>query len=52
MHTPSLIMDNRLRGEIELCLEEDRDYSPHIDRVRRTMGAEYEFVLQQKLRAR
>ncbi|CAM9905930.1 unnamed protein product, partial [Ectocarpus fasciculatus] len=52
MRTPSLILDERLRREVEECISEDRDYSPHLDRVRRGVGAEYEFILQQKLRAR
>lgn len=52
MRTPSLISDERLRREVEDCISEDRDNSPHLDRVRRGMGAEYEFILQQKLRAR
>ncbi|CAM9531048.1 unnamed protein product [Ectocarpus sp. 6 AP-2014] len=52
MRTPSLISDERLRREVEECISDDRDYSPHLDRVRRGVGAEYEFVLQQKLRAR
>ena len=52
MQSPSLIADDRLRGEVEQCLSEDMDYSPHLDRVRRGLGAEYEFILQQKLRAR
>lgn len=33
-------------------MSEDKDYSPYLDRVRRGLGAEYEFILQQKLRAR
>lgn len=52
MRTPSLIDDDRLRREVEDCLLQDRDYSPHMDRVRRGLGTEYEFILQQKLRAR
>lgn len=52
MRTPSLISDDRLRREVEDCISEDRDNSPHMDRVRRGLGAEYEFILQQKLRAR
>lgn len=52
MRTPSLISDERLRREVEDCISEDRDNSPHLDRVKRGMGAEYEFILQQKLRAR
>lgn len=52
MRSPSLISDDRLRREVEECLAQDKDYSPHMDRVRRGLGAEYEFILQQKLRAR
>lgn len=52
MRTPSLILDDRLRREVEDCMSEDKDYSPYLDRVRRGLGAEYEFILQQKLRAR
>lgn len=52
MRSPSLITDDRLRREVEECLAQDKDYSPHMDRVRRGLGAEYEFILQQKLRAR
>lgn len=52
MRSPSLIADDRLRDEVERCLDEDMDYSPFMDRVRRGLGAEYEFILQQKLRAR
>lgn len=52
MQSPSLIINDRLRKEVEQCLSEDMDYSPHLDRVRRGLGAEYEFILQQKLRGR
>lgn len=52
MRSPSLITDDRLRREVEECIAQDKDYSPHMDRVRRGLGAEYEFILQQKLRAR
>eukprot|EP00903_Cladosiphon_okamuranus_P013352 g12444.t1 len=52
MRTPSLISNERLRREVEDCISEDRDNSPHMDRVRRGLGSEYEFILQQKLRAR
>lgn len=52
MRTPSLILEERLRREVEECISEDKDCSPHMDRVRRGLGAEYEFILQQKLRAR
>lgn len=52
MRDPSLISDDRLRREVEDCMSEDKDYSPYLDRVRRGLGAEYEFILQQKLRAR
>lgn len=52
MRTPLLISDERLRREVEDCISEDRDCSPHMDRVRAGLGAEYEFTLQQKLRAR
>eukprot|EP00752_Nemacystus_decipiens_P009805 g8752.t2 len=52
MRTPSLISDDRLQREVEDCISEDKDNSPHLDRVRRGLGAEYEFILQQKLRAR
>ncbi|CAM9783371.1 unnamed protein product [Discosporangium mesarthrocarpum] len=52
MRSPDQIIDSRLRGEVLLCLEEDRDYSPFINKARRTLGSEYEFILQQKLRAR
>lgn len=52
MRSPALITDDRLRREVEECMTQDKDYSPHMDRVRRGLGAEYEFILQQKLRAR
>lgn len=52
MRTPSLIKNERLRHEVGACCSEDMDYSPYLDRVRRGIGAEHEFVLQQKLRAR
>lgn len=52
MRSPALIEDERLRREVEICMTQDKDYSPYMDRVRRGLGAEYEFILQQKLRAR
>lgn len=53
---PSLIPDGsdngRLRGELEACIEMDSFCSPFVDRVRHSVGEEYEYVLQQLLRNR
>ena len=52
MRNPGEIGDARLRLEVERCCEIDAEYSPYFDRVRRTIGLEYEYILHQKLRCR
>jgi len=47
---PSLIEDTRLRKEVEQCVVCDDNYSPLVEKIRRTTGLEYEFILQEKLR--
>eukprot|EP00947_MAST-08B_sp_MAST-8B-sp1_P001784 g1784.t1 len=46
------IEDPRLRENVKRCLEMDLRNSPYIDRIRHSIGEEYEFVLQEKLRTR
>jgi hypothetical protein len=36
---PSLIEDERLRRELEHCIEIDTQFSPHVDRLRHGVGA-------------
>ena len=52
MKAPSLLADARLRAEVEECIEMDTHCSPYLDRVRHSVGAEYEFVMQRQLIAR
>jgi hypothetical protein len=42
----------RLRAALQLSAEVDPHYSPHIDRLKRHAGDEYEYLLQEKLRIR
>ena len=46
----NLIRDSRLRMEVSECIEMDQFCSPYCDRVRRTLGLEYEYVLQQSIK--
>jgi len=46
---PSLIEDERLRKEVVLCIEKDDNYSPLVEKIRRTIGLEHEHLLQRKL---
>jgi hypothetical protein len=46
---PSLINDERLRMEVINCVLCDDNYSPLIEKIRHTVGAEYEYILQEKL---
>eukprot|EP00743_Colponemidia_sp_Colp-15_P004297 GILK01004635.1.p1 GENE.GILK01004635.1~~GILK01004635.1.p1 ORF type:complete len:283 (-),score=28.43 GILK01004635.1:537-1385(-) len=52
MKDPSRIAEPRLREEVVTCIEEDANYSPYIDRIRRLTGLEYEYILMEKLRNR
>ena len=47
---PSLISDSRLRREVSECICLDPDSSPFVDRIRQTIGDEYEYILLEKLR--
>eukprot|EP00276_Gloeochaete_wittrockiana_P003027 CAMPEP_0184658894 /NCGR_PEP_ID=MMETSP0308-20130426/27236_1 /TAXON_ID=38269 /ORGANISM="Gloeochaete witrockiana, Strain SAG 46.84" /LENGTH=260 /DNA_ID=CAMNT_0027098235 /DNA_START=194 /DNA_END=976 /DNA_ORIENTATION=+ len=47
---PSVISDERLRREVEICVECDETYSPSVERVRHINGTEYEYILQEKVR--
>lgn len=46
---PLLIEDERLRREVMQCVLCDDNYSPLIERIRHTIGVEYEYILQEKL---
>mmetsp|Transcript_28434 Transcript_28434/g.71414 ORF Transcript_28434/g.71414 Transcript_28434/m.71414 type:complete len:313 (-) Transcript_28434:1539-2477(-) len=48
----SLIEDAHLRSEIALCIMNDPAYSPHVEKVRRVIGLEYEHILYETLRNR
>ena len=50
--TCARIADERLRNEVLQCVEQDKDCSPFIDRIRESVGKEYEYVLQEQLRNR
>jgi hypothetical protein len=45
------IKDARLRQDMQECEDCDLDYAPCMDRIRQTIGDEYEFKLQRELRA-
>ena len=47
---PSLIRDERLRNEIVECNRADEFYAPAADRIKQSIGMEYEFILMEKLR--
>jgi len=47
---PSLINDERLKREVKDCIQFDDNYSPLVEKIRRTTGIEYEFILQEKLK--
>lgn len=49
VRNPSLIADERLRASVVECIEMDEFNSPYVDRIRRTLGLEYEYALQQML---
>ena len=51
LRNPQLLSDERLRREVEVCLEADPFCGPHVDMARRLAGLEYEELLAQKLRA-
>jgi len=51
MKDPSLLEDERLRKELELCIERDDNYSPLIDKLKRVTGEKYETLLCEKLRS-
>lgn len=52
MKEPERITDERLREEVILAIDSDEHYGPSYDTIRHVIGHEYEFILQQKLRAR
>eukprot|EP00953_Heterococcus_sp_UTEX-ZZ885_P026424 14267-Heterococcus_DN1.PRE.3 len=43
---------HRLAEEARYCIANDHDYSPTVDTIKRTVGLEYEYVLQRALTAR
>lgn len=45
-----LIRDERLRRNVTECVEMDEFCSPYCDRIRRTLGLEYEYILQQSIK--
>lgn len=51
MRDPSKIPDERLRQQVSICIEIDPANSPYFDRLREILGEEYEYILEQKLRA-
>ena len=53
MRDPSLLGDDpRLEREVRFCVDMDQYSSPYVDRVRLSVGEEYEYLLQQTLRNR
>eukprot|EP00744_Colponema_vietnamica_P020749 GILI01029531.1.p1 GENE.GILI01029531.1~~GILI01029531.1.p1 ORF type:complete len:284 (-),score=5.77 GILI01029531.1:32-883(-) len=52
IRNPSIIPDPRLREEVQTCIEEDLNYSPYVDKMKRIIGLEYEYVLLEKLKGR
>ena len=47
---PNLIEDERLRKEVMRCIACDDNYSPLVEKIRHSIGMEYEYLLQEKLR--
>jgi hypothetical protein len=43
---------HRLAEEMRYCIANDYDYSLTVDTIKRTVGLEYEYVLQRALTAR
>ena len=52
MRNPERITDERLREEVTNAIDADEHYGPSYDIIRSVIGHEYEYILQQKLRAR
>ncbi|XP_004363591.2 hypothetical protein CAOG_03863 [Capsaspora owczarzaki ATCC 30864] len=50
MQRPELIPDLVLRREVQCCIQYDDMTSPLVERVKHCVGAEYEALLQEKLR--
>eukprot|EP01137_Pigoraptor_chileana_P000149 Opistho-2@35825 len=51
MQHPETIEDLRLREQVQFCILNDDVYSPLVEKVRHSLGIEYEYILQEKLRA-
>lgn len=49
MKHPELITDARLRDQVTKCIECDDSYSPLVEKIRRSTGLEYEYLLQERL---
>jgi CDAN1-interacting nuclease 1 len=45
------IPDERIRREVQECVENDEHGGPYMDRQRGVIGLEYEFILMEKLRS-
>ena len=52
LRQPHRIVDERLRLQVEQCVACDDIYSPLVDKLRASIGNEYEYRLQQTLRNR
>lgn len=52
MNNPDLIEDPRFAEELKYCIANDIDYSTNVDRIKQTIGLEYEFILQMELTRR
>ncbi|CAK9099978.1 CDAN1-interacting nuclease 1 [Durusdinium trenchii] len=51
MKDPSRISDVALREQVQECIDADPGNSPFFDRLRDTIGDEFEYLLEEKLRA-
>ncbi|XP_070576439.1 CDAN1-interacting nuclease 1-like isoform X2 [Ptychodera flava] len=52
MKDTSAIEDPVLAFEVKQCILNDADYGPLVDNIKHSVGAEYEFILQEKLHNR
>ncbi|XP_078000917.1 CDAN1-interacting nuclease 1-like [Glandiceps talaboti] len=52
MKDTSMIEDSVLSFEVQQCILNDANYGPLVDNIKHSVGAEYEFILQEKLHNR
>jgi CDAN1-interacting nuclease 1 len=50
LRQPALIHDASLRAQVDDCVRFDDNYSPLVEKLRHSIGTEYEYLLQTRLR--